>query len=206
VELQPRTRTYNGFEWKGSYYFYNCLPFGLATELWVFSKAIRELVIYWRKGGINVLPYLDDFFFSKKGRHAYLLLCRRVRKYLFDAGLIIHEPMCNLDPALCLRQLGFDVDMGDGEFRVPVDRWEALQSKTDAILAARGGGGAGQKALKLDGPCDFHETGMGSSHLDVRTALVCLDKLGVLLELLGGAHGGSEVRTAFPAATAAPPL
>jgi hypothetical protein len=29
--------------------------------------------------------------------------------------------------------------MGKGEFRVLVDRWEALQSKTDAILSARGG-------------------------------------------------------------------
>jgi hypothetical protein len=36
VELHPRTRTYTGFEWKGSYYFYNCLPFGLATAPWVF--------------------------------------------------------------------------------------------------------------------------------------------------------------------------
>ncbi len=53
--------------------------------------------------------------------------------------LIINEPKCNLDPSLCLRQLSFDVDMGEGKFRVPVDRWEALQSKMDAILSARGG-------------------------------------------------------------------
>jgi len=126
VELHPRTRTYNGFEWKDSYYFNNCLPFGLTTAPWVFSKVMRELVIYWRKGGIIVLPYLDDLFFSKKGKHACLFLCRRVRNDFFDAGLIINEPKCNLDPALCLRQLGFDVDMGEGEFRVPVDQWEAL--------------------------------------------------------------------------------
>ncbi len=65
---------------------------------------------------------------------------RRVRKDFFDAGLIINEPKCDPDPALCLRQLGFDVDMGEGELRVSVDRWEALQSKTDAILSDRGEG------------------------------------------------------------------
>ena len=65
VELHPRTRTYIEFEWKGSYYFYTCLPFKIATAPWMFSKFMRELVIYWRKG---VLPYLDDFFFSKKGK------------------------------------------------------------------------------------------------------------------------------------------
>jgi len=62
-----------------------------------------------------------------------------VRHNFFDAGLILNEPKCNMDPVLCLWQLGFDVDMGEGEFRVPVDRWEALQSKMDAILSARGG-------------------------------------------------------------------
>ena len=44
-----------------------------------------------------------------------------------------------MEPSLCLRQLGFDVDMGEGKFRVPVDRWEALQAKADGIIAARVG-------------------------------------------------------------------
>ena len=94
VDLHPRTRTFNGFEWKGVYYSYNCLLFVLATAPWVFSKVMRELVMYWRKGGISVLPYLDDFFVSKKGRHACLLLCRRVKMDFFDAGLIINESRC----------------------------------------------------------------------------------------------------------------
>jgi hypothetical protein len=72
---------------------------------------------------------LDDFFSSKKGKHVSLLLCRRVKKDFFDAGLIIDESKCKLNPALYLRQMGFDVDMGEGKFRVLVERWEALQSK-----------------------------------------------------------------------------
>jgi len=110
-----------------------------------------EVVIYWRKGGINVLPYLDYFFFSKKGKHAYLLLCRSVGRDFFDAGIIINESKCNLDPALCLRQMDFDVDMGEGKFRVPVDRWEALQSKIDAILSARGEKVQARKLSRLTG-------------------------------------------------------
>ena len=46
VDLHPRTRTFTGFEWKGIYYLYKCLPFGLATAPWVFSKVMRELVMY----------------------------------------------------------------------------------------------------------------------------------------------------------------
>jgi hypothetical protein len=47
VGLHPRTRTYTGFNWKGVYYIYNCLPLlGLATAPWVFSKMMREMVMY----------------------------------------------------------------------------------------------------------------------------------------------------------------
>ena len=48
-------------------------------------------------------------------------------------------------------QLGFDVDMGEGRFRVAADRWEALQSKTYAILAARWGRVQARKLSSLTG-------------------------------------------------------
>jgi len=49
VGLHPRTRTFTGLEWKGSYYFYNYLPFGLATSPWVVLKVMRELLMCWRR-------------------------------------------------------------------------------------------------------------------------------------------------------------
>ena len=67
VSLHPRSKTFVGFKWEGRYYVYNCLPFGLSTAPWVFSKVTRELAMYWRKGGIKLLPYLDDFMFMAKG-------------------------------------------------------------------------------------------------------------------------------------------
>jgi len=46
VDLRQRSRTLVGFQWKGKYYTYNCLPFGLSTSPWVFSKVMRDLVIF----------------------------------------------------------------------------------------------------------------------------------------------------------------
>jgi hypothetical protein len=36
------------------------------------------------------------------------------------------------------KHLGLDVDLGAGYFRLPTDRWEALQLSTDALLMTRG--------------------------------------------------------------------
>jgi hypothetical protein len=203
VELHPRTRTYTSFKWKGSYYFYNCLPFGFATAPWVFSKVMQELVMYWRKGGINVLLYLDDFFFSKKGKQPYVLLYRRIKKDFFETGLIINEPKCSMDPVLYMRQSGFDVDMGEGEFRVPVDRWEA---KTDAILSARVRRVQARKLSSLPGIVISMKLAWEPDTQLYYTKHMCLVKLGVFLALLGDAYGGSKVRTTFLAATATSPL
>ncbi len=42
-------------------------------------------------------------------------------------------------PLLARKHLGFEVDLRAGYFRVPADRWEALQLSTDAILMAKSG-------------------------------------------------------------------
>jgi len=60
VALHLDSRRFVGFKWEGRYYQYNCLPFGLSTTPWVFSKIIRELVMFWRSRGINILPHLDE--------------------------------------------------------------------------------------------------------------------------------------------------
>jgi len=61
VGLHPSSRTFVGFHSGGRYYVYNCLPFVLSTAPWVFSKVMRELVMKWRREGIRLLPYIDDF-------------------------------------------------------------------------------------------------------------------------------------------------
>ncbi len=67
VGIFQASRTYVGFKWEGKYYVYNCLPFGLSTAPWTFSKVMREHVMQWRRRGIRMFPYLDDFMFTERG-------------------------------------------------------------------------------------------------------------------------------------------
>ncbi len=121
VGLHPRSRTFVGFNLKGRYYVYNCLPFGLPTAPWVFYKVMRELVIFWSRSSISVLPYLDDFVSTKHGFGACVVPARRVEGDLVRAGLRINEPKCCRIPAQQRRQLGFEVDFATEKFQVPVD-------------------------------------------------------------------------------------
>jgi len=56
---------------------------------------------------------------------------------MFNAGLHINVPKCGTIPQHKRCQLGFDVDLAEGLFTMPIERWKALQSKIDAILSTR---------------------------------------------------------------------
>ena len=80
VSLHINSQIFVGFNWKGVCYQCNCLPFGLSTSPWVFSKVICELVMYWRAKGINILPYFDDLLFIIIGCEACRHLARIVKE------------------------------------------------------------------------------------------------------------------------------
>ena len=130
---------------------YKSPPFEFSTTPWVFSKVMRELVIYWRRHGISVLPYLDDFMAMKQGFWACGRLARRLEGDFVRAGLRINVPKCHRIPAQQRRQLGFDVDLATGKFQVPSDRWEALRVSVDSILAARQGRVQARKLASVTG-------------------------------------------------------
>jgi hypothetical protein len=110
VVLHPKSMTFVGLKWEGEYYVYNCLPFGLSTAPWVFSKVMRELFLFWRKDDIKLLPYLDDFMATKSGFWPCIRMAQRMERDFFRARLRINVPKLHLVPAHQRRQLGFDVD------------------------------------------------------------------------------------------------
>jgi hypothetical protein len=61
----------------------------------------------------------------------------RIKGDCFKAGLHINFPKSGWIPMEERKHLGLDVDLGDGYFRVPTDRWEALQLSSDALLMTR---------------------------------------------------------------------
>jgi hypothetical protein len=117
VPLHSDSRRFVGFQWKGVFYQYNCLPFGLSTSPWVFSKIIRELVMYWMAKGINILPYLDDLLFLICGYEAGVRLRFIIEKDMRLAGLSINWDKSDNNPLQERIHLGFIVNLAKGFFR-----------------------------------------------------------------------------------------
>jgi len=96
--------------------------------------------------------------------------------------------------------------MGEGKFRVPIDRWEALQSKTDANLAARGGGVQARKLSSLTGTVISMKLAWEPVTQLYTRHLYALINSVFFLDLLGDPIGGSEGRPPLLAANASTAL
>ena len=110
----------------------------MSTTLWVFSKVIREFVMYWRARGINIIPYLDDFLFLIMGYDAGCLLATIVEEDMPRAGLDINRAKGDGAPKHDRVNLRFNVDLAAGLIKVRITRWEALRAVAAAILNSRG--------------------------------------------------------------------
>ena len=126
VALHPDSRRLVGFKWKSLYYQYNCLPIRLSTAPWVFSKVIREMLMYCKAKEINILPCLDDILFLIFGYKACLELARIFEEDIRLAGLTIECDKSDGTPFYERLHLGFDVNLASGLFKVPIARWGHL--------------------------------------------------------------------------------
>jgi hypothetical protein len=83
-----------GFQWRGQYFVFTQLPFGLAPACYVFTKVMRQLVQSWRSRGIRLIPYIDDFLFACRDSAKFVRVQASVLAELAAAGLVVSREKC----------------------------------------------------------------------------------------------------------------
>ncbi len=68
VPIHPAHHQFLRFQWEGTTYHFQCLPFGLTSAPRVFTKIMRPVVSFLRQVGIRLLIYLDDMLILHQER------------------------------------------------------------------------------------------------------------------------------------------
>ena len=136
IDLDVKFLTYFGFEWRGIYYVFTSLPFGLASACWAFTKVTRELLYKWRRQKLRCTSYLDD------GLHAHSDLTRL--QFIFRAiiepdiqncGFLLNRKKTKAVPAQVQQYIGMILDTrGVGCMLVPDKRYVTLLSLISSAL------------------------------------------------------------------------
>ena len=94
VGLYPPHWKYQGFEWLGKYYEFCSMPFGTKQACWCFTRLVKHMATHWRRNGIRVARYIDDWiFFCRPEAHAECVA--RVRADIVAAGWVINDEKCH---------------------------------------------------------------------------------------------------------------
>ena len=128
---------YLGFCWRGQFYVYCVLPFGLKCSPYFFYKFLRPVVCFLREHGIRVVIYVDDCLLMAEPScatdHTEFLV-----QTFSELGLNINEEKSSLQPNCRKRFVGFNVDsQGPDGFpwiTVPIDRIHKVQKDIDRLL------------------------------------------------------------------------
>lgn len=125
VDVQEQFWTFMGFEWRGRFYVFTQLPFGLAPACWAFTKLMREVLRPWRASGVRCTGYLDDSWFGGPDEAAMIARRAEVVEQLGRLGFVVNAAKGS-DVAQRVPYLGMEVDSVAGRMFVPAQKRERL--------------------------------------------------------------------------------
>ena len=125
------------FHWRGKTYQFNCLPFGLSSAPWVFTKTTRPIVATLRSMGLRSIIYIDDILImaetptlAKEHTAGLIFLLENLR-------FIINYPKSLLIPTQELNFLGFVVNSANMEIRMPGGKIRQIRLETKKLLGTK---------------------------------------------------------------------
>jgi len=137
IGIEEESTKYLGIHWDGKYYAYQVLPFGCSLSPWIFTKVMHEMVNSWRKQGLKVTFYLDDFCLIA----ASPSLARSQRDSVIlptvqRLGLVREESKGTWEPVTRVQVLGLVIDSARRTVEVPGDKVQTIKALAQQISAS----------------------------------------------------------------------
>ena len=89
---------------------FTCLPFGLSSAPWAFTKLLRVAMTVLRRQGVRIIIYLDDWLIIGSNVEAVIEDLQKVMCLLQNLGFILNIEKSDLEPKQIMEFLGLLVD------------------------------------------------------------------------------------------------
>lgn len=106
IPIAKSDRKYLRFIFKGQLYQFTCLPFGLCTAPYVFTKLMKPVAFYLRSIGIPLVIYIDDILFFGKSFRVCTANINAAQEILEKLGFLINYKKSQLIPDRRCKFLG----------------------------------------------------------------------------------------------------
>jgi ribonuclease HI len=122
VDLAADAWPYVSFQWRGVYYSFTQLPFGLAPACWAFTKITRAVLQHFRHQGVRCSGYIDDALWLHQNSDKLAAIQVDVLQLFKALGFRVNLIKSHLTITHEAPYLGMEVDFAAGVMRVPADK------------------------------------------------------------------------------------
>ncbi|KAM4690570.1 uncharacterized protein WCC33_017974 [Rhinophrynus dorsalis] len=134
VPMAPTSQVFLRFRWKGRIWQFTCLPFGLSSAPWCFTKLLKPVVAFLRSRGIRLIIYLDDMLIMSQDRSLLSTHVHWTIRLLTDLGFLINWTKSQLIPSQRMEFLGFVVDSQEASLSLPAAKIRAIRKEIRSVL------------------------------------------------------------------------
>lgn len=134
IPIHQSSRKYLRFEFKNDLYEFCCLPFGLSSAPYVFTKIMKPIVSFLHKQGICCSIYLDDLIVlskSRKQNHHDTNFCITLLNHL---GFLVNFEKSFLKPQKQCKYLGFLFSTLTMSIELPEEKKSKILNTIDKLL------------------------------------------------------------------------
>ncbi|KXZ75618.1 Gag-Pol polyprotein-like Protein [Tribolium castaneum] len=123
LPIRKSDRKYIRFKFREQLYEFTCMPFGLSTAPYAFTKLMKPVTSFLRIHNIVCVVYLDDFLIFGKSEQSCQNNVKTVITLLQNLGFIINFEKSNCQPSQRCKFLGFVFDSVKMRISLPREKW-----------------------------------------------------------------------------------
>ncbi|KAM4770877.1 LOW QUALITY PROTEIN: uncharacterized protein WCC33_002647 [Rhinophrynus dorsalis] len=134
VPMAPSSQVFLRFRWQDRIWQFTCLPFGLSSAPWCFTKLLKPVVSLLRSRGVRLIIYLDDMLLMSQDRE---LLCTHMDwtiRLLTELGFLLNWEKSLTVPSQCVEFLGFMIDSVHTSLSLPGAKIRNIRKEIRTIL------------------------------------------------------------------------
>lgn len=133
IPIHEKYKRFLRFIFDDKLYQFCCLPFGLASAPYMFTKLLRPVVERLRTSGVTCVSYLDDFLLLGSTENECLENVQKTVSLLQSLGFIINIEKSNFTPSTRGRYLGFVFDTKRLTLELPQEKRNRIVKWIDVL-------------------------------------------------------------------------
>lgn len=122
INMHESSKKYLRFKFEQHTYEFQCLPFGLSSAPYIFTKLLKPVVSYLRSKGFFIVNYLDDFLCLGSSYSDCLNCVTETVNLLTNLGFVINHQKSQLIPSQCQQFLGFELNSLNMTIGLPLEK------------------------------------------------------------------------------------